>query len=190
MYKPWFRNAEIVKEMAFSCSVRTPIREPVAGNIVIVGDAAAPVEAWRQGAVACGYQAVKAIEKELNGQKGYSEYVDWWQRAFYFNEPGYFKRVVIHGGIFSFCTTEEIDYIYQLFQGQNVVPTLAIGKNPELVKGERPELYEKLKAGIDKLFNDIKPILESYPPEADGSIYGDGGPEVYLGRWRLYPGSA
>ncbi len=186
---PWFRHAKVVKEMAFSCSVRTPIREPVAGNVVIISDAAAPVETWRQGAVACGYQAVKAIEKELNGQKGYPEYINWWQKAFYFNEPGYFKRIVIHSGILRLCTAEEIDYIYQLFQDQRVVPTLAIGKNPELVKKDRPELYEKLKKGIDQMMKGIEPLLASYPPEAEGSIYGDGGPEVYLGPWRSYPGS-
>ncbi|NQT48602.1 MAG: NAD(P)/FAD-dependent oxidoreductase, partial [Chloroflexi bacterium] len=65
MYAPWFRHAQVVKEMAMAATIRTPIREPVAGNVVIVGDAAAPIESWRQGAVACGYMAVKAIEKEL-----------------------------------------------------------------------------------------------------------------------------
>jgi len=41
----------------------------------VVGDAAVPVEAWVQGAVAMSYQAVKAIEKELNGQKVYAGYM-------------------------------------------------------------------------------------------------------------------
>jgi flavin-dependent dehydrogenase len=188
MYEPWFRHARVVKEMAFSGSVRTPIREPVEGNVVIISDAAAPVETWRQGAVACGYMAVKAIEKELNGQKGYPEYINWWQKAFYFNEPGYFKIRVIYR-VLSFCTAEEIDYIYQLFQDQRVVPQLAIGKNPELVKKDRPELYEKLKKGIDQAVKSIEPLLATYPPEADGLIYGDSSPEVYLGPWRPFPGS-
>jgi len=157
--------------------------------VVIIGDAAAPVETWRQGAIACGYQAVKAIEKELNGQKGYPEYVNWWQKAFFYHEPGYFKRVVIHGGIFRLCTAEELDYVHLLFQDQRVVPTLALAKNLELVKKDRPELYEKLKKGIDQMMKGIEPLLAAYPPEAEGSIYGDGGPEVYLGPWRSYPGS-
>jgi len=33
----------------------TPIREPVEGNVVVVGDAAAPIETWTQGAVASAY---------------------------------------------------------------------------------------------------------------------------------------
>ncbi len=187
MYAPWFRHAQVVKEMAMVATIRTPIREPIDGNVVIIGDAAAPIETWRQGAVACGYQAVKAIENELSGQKGYQEYIDWWQKAFYFNEPAYFKRVVTYASVFDSCSAEEIDYIYQLLQDQGVVPQLAIAKNPELVKKERPDLYEKLKQAIDQAVKEIEPLLATYPPEADGAIYGDGGPEVYLGPWRHYP---
>jgi flavin-dependent dehydrogenase len=188
MYAPWFHHAQVVKEMAVAATIRTPILEPVAGNVVIVGDAAAPIESWRQGAVACGYMAVKAIKKELSGQRGYPEYVDWWQKAFYFNEPGYLKRTVIYASVFDLCSAEEIDYIYQFFQNQRVVPQLAIAKNPELVKKDRPELYEKLKQAIDQSVKAMEPLLATYPPETDGAIYGDGSPEVYLGRWRLYPG--
>jgi len=189
MYAPWFRHAKVVKEMAMAATIRTPIREPVVGNIVIIGDAAAIIETWRQGAVACGYMAVKAIEKELNGQKGYPEYIDWWQKAFYFNEPGYLKRVVAYASVFGSCSAEEIDYMYQFLQGQRVAPGLALAKNPELVKKDRPELYEKLKRNVAQAVKGIEPLLATYPPEADGAIYGDGGSEVYLGPWRPYPGS-
>jgi flavin-dependent dehydrogenase len=189
MYAPWFRNAEVAKKMAMAATIRTPILEPVAGNVVIIGDAAAIIETWRQGAVACGYQAAKAIAKELNGQKGYPEYIDWWQKAFYFNEPAYLKRVVAYASAFDSCSAEEIDYIYQLLQDQRVVPGLEIAKNPELVKKERPKLYKKLKQSIDQAIKGIEPLLATYPPEANGSIYGDGGPAVYLGPWRTYPDS-
>jgi len=188
MYSAWFRNARVVKEMAMSGTMRTPILEPIVGNIVIIGDAAAPIESWRQGAVACGYMAVKAIEKELSGQKAYPEYIDWWQKAFYFNEPGYMKRNAIYASIFDSLSADEIDYICQLFQGQRVVPQLAIAKNPELLKKDRPDIYGKLKQTIDQVMKSIEPLLATYPPEADGAIYGDGSSEVYLGQWRSYPG--
>jgi flavin-dependent dehydrogenase len=144
-FAPWFRNARIVKRTAASADpgLRTPIREPVAGNVVIVGDAAAPVETWIQGAVACGYQAVKAIEKELNGQKGYPGYVDWWQKAFAFNDPHYWKMA----GVFPLnhiCTDEEVDYLYSLFQGRIGCYLGLIAKNLDIIKKGRPELYEKL----------------------------------------------
>ena len=149
----WFRNARIVKKTAASAEpgLRTPIGEPVAGNVVIIGDAGAPVETWIQGAVACGYQAVKAIEKELNGQKGYPEYIAWWQQAFAFNDPHYWKVA----GVFplnSICTDEEVDYLYSLFQGRIGCYMGLIAKNLDLIKKGKPELYQKL--------------IKTLPPEA------------------------
>ena len=144
----WFRDARVVKKTASGgTGLRTPIKEPVAGNAVIVGDAAAPVETWIQGAVACGYQAVKAIEKELNGQKGYPGYIDWWQKAFAFNDPHYWKVA----GVFPLnriCTDDEVDYIYSLFHNRIGCDVGLIAKNLDLIKKERPELYEKLTKGM------------------------------------------
>ena len=144
-FAPWFRNARIVKKTAAGSDpgLRTPISVPVAGNAVIVGDAGAPVETWIQGALACGYLAVKAIEKELNGQKGYPDYINWWQHAFAFNDPHYWKVA----GVFplnSICTDEEVDYIYSLFEGRVGCAMGLIANNMELIKKGRPELYEKL----------------------------------------------
>jgi flavin-dependent dehydrogenase len=147
-FASWFHHARVVKKMAAGGGpgLRTQIREPVAGNVVIVGDAAAPVETWIQGAVACGYLAVKAIEKELNGQKGYPEYINWWQKAFAFNDPHYWKVA----GIFpinKICSDEEVDYLYSLFQGRVGCDVGLIANNLELIKEGRPELYERIKAG-------------------------------------------
>ena len=147
-FASWFHHARVVKKMAAGGGpgLRTQIGEPVAGNVVIVGDAAAPVETWIQGAVACGYLAVKAIEKELNGQKGYPEYINWWQKAFAFNDPHYWKVA----GIFpinKICSDEEVDYLYSLFQGRVGCDVGLIANNLELIKEGRPELYERIKAG-------------------------------------------
>jgi len=119
-FAPWFRNARVVKKTAagVATGLRTPIREPVAGNVVIIGDAGAPVETWIQGAVASGYQAVKAIGKELSGQKAYPEYMDWWQKAFAF------------------------------FEGRVGNAVGLVANNLELIKDKRPELYKKLTEGM------------------------------------------
>ena len=144
-YAHMFRNARVVKKETLGLSrMLTPIREPVDGNVVIVGDAGAPIETWIQGAVACGYQAVKAIEKELNGEKGYAEYITWWQRAFAFNTPEYIRTL---GGIYplqKICSDEDIDYIYKLFQSRIGIPVMLVYRNLELIKKGRPELYNKL----------------------------------------------
>jgi flavin-dependent dehydrogenase len=144
-FAPWFRNARIVQKTAAGSEhgLRTPIKEPAVGNVVIVGDAGAPVETWIQGALACGYKAVKAIEKELNGQNGNQEYIDWWQGAFAFNDPHYWK-VAAAFPLNMICTDEEVDYLYRLFQGRIGCAMGLIAKNLDLIKKERPELYEKL----------------------------------------------
>jgi len=182
-YTPWFRHARVVKKTAFAATVRTPIREPVAGNVMIISDAAAPIETWIQGAIACGYQAVKAILKELNGQKGYPEYIAWWQKAFFFNDPRYFKGIVTHRALNRICSDEEVDYIYKLFQDKRVVPTLAIAKNLELIKDERPELYQKIKTSLDGMLKELEPLLATYPP--DSTIFKE--PDAHLEPWHSYP---
>jgi len=144
-YAPWFKNARLVRKTAYGNAIRTPIKEPVAGNVVIVGDAAATIETLIQGAVACGYLGVKAIEKELNGQNGYREYIDWWQQAFEFNDPTYFSTINRYFSLNSLCSDEEVDYLYKTLEGKVGVPAILIEQNLELFKSDRPELYEKLK---------------------------------------------
>jgi flavin-dependent dehydrogenase len=144
-YAPWFKNARLIKETAYGNSIRTPIKEPVAGNVLIAGDAGATIETLIQGAVACGYLGVKAIEKELNGQNGYREYIDWWQQAFEFNDPTYFSTVNRYFSLNSLCSDEEVDYLYKTLEGKVGVPAVLIEQNLELFKNDRPELYEKLK---------------------------------------------
>jgi len=182
-YRSWFRNARVVKKTAFSATVRTPIREPVDGNVMIIGDAASPVETWIQGAIACGYQAAKAILKELNGQKGYPEYIAWWQKAFFFNDPRYFERIIKNRALSVICSDEEVDYIFQLFQDKRVVPTLAIARNPELIKDERPDLYKKIRFNLDEMMKKIEQLQATYPP--DSKIFKE--PNAHLDPWHSYP---
>jgi digeranylgeranylglycerophospholipid reductase len=151
-YAHMFRNAQIVKKEAFVLPrpMLTPIMEPVAGNVVIVGDAGVNVETWIQGAVACGYQAVKAIKKELNGQRGYPEYIAWWQHAFHCtnNISTVLNRIANYLPLPKICSDEEIDYIYSLFHGRLGIPETLIVNNLELIKEDRPELHEKLSKGV------------------------------------------
>ena len=150
-FAPWFRHARLLRKTAFNYTVRTPIKEPVEGNVVVVGDAAAPIETWIQGAVACGYQAVKAIEKEIDGQKGYSEYIDWWQKAFYFNKPGYWEFVFYTFALSNAWTCDEdADYVYSLFHNKEGFGQVLIDENLEQIKEERPEFYERLKKGYEE----------------------------------------
>jgi len=150
-FAPWFRHAQLVRKTAFNYTVYTPIKEPVEGNVVVVGDAAAPIETWTQGAVASSYQAVKAIEKELNGQKGYPEYIDWWQKAFYFNNPDYFRWVFEGLALANaWACDEDTDYVFNLLQDKEGYGRTLISENLELIKEGRPEFYERLKKSFEE----------------------------------------
>lgn len=141
---PMFKHARLVRTLGYSNTIRTPLKEPVAGNVVVVGDAAAPAETHIAGAVACGYQAVKAIEKEMDGKRGYPEYVSWWQQAFAFNRPDYFQIVSDYYAWNKVCTSEDVDFMFDLFRDKCGIPMVLIEENMELIKQSRPELYEKL----------------------------------------------
>jgi len=154
-FAPWFRHARVVRKNAVAMGAKygilTPISEPVEGNVIVVGDAAASLETWVQGAVASAYMAVKAIEKELNGQKGYPEYIDWWQKAFYMHNPDYLSWMYRAFAMSTAWTCDEdVDYVYKLLQDKEGMPQAIIRENLELIKAGRPELHERLKRGFEE----------------------------------------
>jgi digeranylgeranylglycerophospholipid reductase len=157
-FEPWFCHARIVKKLAVSGSglALTSVLEPVKGNVLVTGNAAS-YEVTNPGGIACGYMAVKAIEKELNGQKGYPEYIKWWQNAFEGNSPTYLKAAGRFMSLNAICSNEEIDYLYQVIQGQVGVPAILVARNLDRIKEERPELYERIrKTGIDKALDEVE----------------------------------
>ena len=78
--------------------------------------------------------------------------IDWWQKAFYFNNPDYFKMVL---GTFTLANAwtcdEDVDYIYNLFQDKEGHVHTMINENLELIKEGGPEFYERLKKAMRKL---------------------------------------
>jgi len=146
----WFRNASITRKTAGTAIVRTPITEPVAGNFVIVGDAAAPIETYIPEAGACGYLAAKAVARNLESNQDYTKYVDWWQRSFEFNQPDYFRYVSRYFSLNKLCSDEDIDDLYRIMRGKVGVPSVLIADNLDLVKREKPELYSVLREQIDR----------------------------------------
>ena len=157
-YEPWFRNARVVKKMATAMgAIRTPILEPVVGNVLAIGDAACLIEVTNPGAIACGYMGAKATLKELNGQDGYPEYIDWWQKSFETNIPDYLKMAGRFYSLNGICSNEETDYLYRLAQDQVGLPAILVARQLERIKSERPEFYERLiKAGVDESLDAMK----------------------------------
>ncbi|GAF98774.1 unnamed protein product, partial [marine sediment metagenome] len=94
-------------------------------------------------------QAVKAILKELDGQKGYQEYIDWWQKAFYFNKKTDYFRMVC--GMFALSNAwscdEDVDDVYKLLQNKE---NCLILQHLDVIKAERPDIYERIKKGYEE----------------------------------------
>jgi digeranylgeranylglycerophospholipid reductase len=181
-YAHWFADALVVDKRGFSATICTPLREPIHGNVLVLGDAAAPIETWIQGAMACGYQAVQAIMREDNNQPGFDWYTRWWQRAFFFNDPWYFRKRAAHTLFNMICSDEELDYVYGLFPNKRVLPTLELVRQPDVIKKDRPELHAKIIQGLKKQSAWLAPIISGFPPEAE--IFKDR--DVYLGPWQPY----
>jgi flavin-dependent dehydrogenase len=165
-YAAWFRNAREVKRMAFRCTIRTPLREPAMGNLILAADAASPFGTLIQGAVASGCQAARAVIKELNGEKALANYNRWWQRSFYFNEIGYYRRMLTHHGLLAAWTDAEMDYISQFFQGKGTLPTMALAINPDLIRKENPALADKTRVALDKIRSQWEPLQALFPNDS------------------------
>ncbi len=150
VFKPMLSNARVVKTLHFTNILRTPVREPVAGNVVIAGDSAAPTETWIQGAVACGYQAVKSIEDERQGRRGYRRYINWWQNAFSFNTPDYFRILSEGYALNRECNDEELDYVFSLLRDRVGIPAVIVDEILPIIRKDRPDIYRKLTRRKEK----------------------------------------
>ena len=153
-FAPWFRNARVVGKMGTAGTAEhvqlPPIREPAVGNVLITSDACG-IEATNPGAIACGYQAAKATLKELNGQKGYQECTEWYLKSFENLMPIFKKAAAKFMSLNPVCTDDDVDYLYNMLQGQVGLPPALVAQNLERIREEKPELYQKLKkTGIDK----------------------------------------
>jgi flavin-dependent dehydrogenase len=150
-YAPWFRNARLVRKTAAHIPQRAPLKEVASGNVIFVGDTVNM--SGIMGAIASGYQAVKAILKELNGQEGYSEYKTWYYNAFAaFTCQEHDRLRIMHRIFRKLCTDDDVDHIYKTLQGEVCHPAFVVFENPELVR-DRPELYEKVMDTIKKVEN-------------------------------------
>lgn len=151
-YASWFSRARLISKTAWSAYQRLPtIKNPIAGNTLIVSDAISQ-ESWIQGAIACGYQAARATVKELDGKNGWKQYARWLHKAFaFFSYPDHFRMKAMHHILRGVYADEEIDYIYQALRDRTVHPPLAIFREPEVLREERPGLYEKVVRKITEV---------------------------------------
>ncbi len=112
-FREWFTNAKIVHKAACMLNFYTCILNPVEGNIVVVGDAAAFIETYCQSAMMYGFIAAKAALKVLETGKGYEDYTNFWRESFEYCWPGEIEKALRAFGIGQ-LKDEEIDYIFSL----------------------------------------------------------------------------
>jgi flavin-dependent dehydrogenase len=154
-YAPWFKNARVVGKTAWSAYQRLPtIKQPVAGNVLIVSDAISQ-ESWIQGAVACGFKAAKATLKELEGKNGWKSYAAWLHKAFaFFACPEHFRLKAMHHVLRGVYNDEEIDFIYKQLSKEVGHPPFRVAENPGAIRGLNPLLYDKIvkrKSEVDEM---------------------------------------
>jgi digeranylgeranylglycerophospholipid reductase len=162
---PALWNARVVRKTGCAARAYTSLKVPHAGNVLVIGDAAAYVEVEMQGALACGLRAARAVVDELGGRDGFGQYTAWWQKAFEFNGDDYLQ--VAQGfALVPTYTDEELDYLFGLIEGEVLEGTYNQYKSPRLmwnailkyehqILSERPELHAKINSRAKATLSDM-----------------------------------
>lgn len=154
-FAPWFKKAEIVSRRAAMLNFYTPLVNPVEGNVVAVGDAAAFIETYVQGALMYGVQAARAIVRHLATGNGLEEYAASWGASFEYNNPEEIKKATQGFGL-HVLKDEDLDYLFGLTQADSIAGFVNEFSDPatvrnalyahiDQVRAERPELAAMLQ---------------------------------------------
>jgi len=154
-FSSWFKKARIVKRLSALLKFYTPILEPRAGNILIVGDAASYIEVYNQGALMYGHEAAISIAKFLKSGSGLDDYVEFWKKTFGYNQPGAIEAAVQAFGL-HVLEDEEIDYLFSLTDKEKYKGYVnehsskettmgALMSHMEEIKRDRPVLAAKIE---------------------------------------------
>jgi flavin-dependent dehydrogenase len=175
IYSSWFKESTVVQKRSAVLNFYTPILEPVVGNVMIVGDAASFIEVYVQGAIMYGFRAAKAAAKELEGDSGFTEYVDYWKTSYEYNRPEMMEEACKLALGLQTLEDKELDYLFALQEPQiiksyydefssNLVISAIMNHVPR-IKREQPLLAKKIdtlfKAPIEEVLGKgIKRYLE------------------------------
>jgi flavin-dependent dehydrogenase len=158
----WFKDAELVRKMGCTWTLWEPIKNPARGRTILVGDAPSFQEVENQGALMCGFRAVKAVEKEMNGEPGMKEYNNFWQESFEFNDDKVLRECC-RGAWMRNLSNDQLDYLFKLAEGRlldgyinhfkcgNVILNF-FDSQLERIQKERPDIVKSLH-----IFNRLTP---------------------------------
>jgi len=170
-FASWFRKMRIIETRAASLNFYTPLVNPVEGSVVAVGDAAAFIETYVQGAVMYGYQAGNAIVKYLATGTGLQEYAKAWGESFEYNNPEEIKQATQGFGL-HVLKDDDIDYLFDLTRGDAIRGFVNEFSDPitvrtallahfDRIKQDRPELAAKLERFRDVSVHDALQVNKS-----------------------------
>ena len=153
-FSKWFTQARCVKTLSAVLRFHTPLAEPVAGRIVIAGDAASFIEVYMQGAIMYGHKAAQSIINFLQHGTGFDDYISYWKKTYGYNQPGAIEAATQAFGL-HVLDDAEVDYLFSLTDGEehpgyvnefsdreNIVKALLLHFNE--IKRDRPALAAKL----------------------------------------------
>jgi digeranylgeranylglycerophospholipid reductase len=154
-FAPWFKKAKIIKSLSAVLTFFTPIPEPRAGRILIVGDAASYIEVYNQGGIMYGYEAACAVAAFLKTGSGLENYLEFWKKTYGYNQPGSIETATQAFGL-HVLEDDELDYIFGLTENEvhkgyvnehsSKETTMgAIMSHIDQIKNDRPELAAKIE---------------------------------------------
>jgi digeranylgeranylglycerophospholipid reductase len=163
-FASWFRKMKLVETRAATLNFYTPLVNPVEGNVLAVGDSAAFIETYVQGAVMYGYQAANALVRYLETGTGLEDYASAWGRSFEYNDPEEIKRATQGFGL-HVLSDDDLDYLFSLTRGDTIrgfvnefsdpiTVRTALLSHIDRVIQERPQLGEKLQKFSDVSVDD------------------------------------
>ena len=150
----WFKNARVIKSFAYAVSIFSPLKEPIHGNILLIGETVGWGETLVHGAIACGFMAGRGVVKELAGEQGFEEYRNYWNDSFQWLkgedfQAAYMKQVLCN----LWFRDEEMDELFKLVDNQTfygeINPYTNVSTMGDIIlaqSGLRPQLAEKLTA--------------------------------------------
>ena len=154
-FAPWFKKARIAKTLSAVMNFYTPILDPRAGRLLIVGDAACFIEVYNQGGLMYGHAAAQAIAKFLRTGKGFEDYTEFWRKTFGYNQPGAIENTLQGFGL-HVLEDDELDYIFSLtdnetykgYVNEYTFPAIIMGafmSHISEIRRDRPKLAQKIK---------------------------------------------
>lgn len=177
----WFKNARIINALACSVTVFSPLKDPICGNILLLGETVGYAETLVHGAMACGYVAARSIAQELEGKDGFEGYRNYWNDSFEWLKGDECKAAYIKNVFFfRYFSQEEVDELFKLVDGQTFYGKSSPYTNPERMcnilleqTGLKPQLAEKLKVFKAMTREEIADFYNRWGPKLGAKKYED-----------------